>query len=169
MYRSRLEARWAAFFDRLGWAYEYEPFDLGAWSPDFAITDPFKALIEVKPMTEPDHELFERCQGAAEKNGHRGLVLVTRVAPLVLEDAGFIGIGWWAASYQPVAIGWAIDQQQPRMWPDFLTVTSDRENWITSKAQGHVEKQPGPKLRTYPEHTMRLWADATNAVQWEPR
>jgi hypothetical protein len=26
--RSRLEARWAAFFDELGWPWEYEPVDL---------------------------------------------------------------------------------------------------------------------------------------------
>jgi hypothetical protein len=37
LYRSRLECRWAAFFDLLGWKYEYEPMDLNGWSPDFAI------------------------------------------------------------------------------------------------------------------------------------
>ena len=62
MYRSRLEARWAAFFDRLGWQHEYEPFDMGKWSPDFALTDPFDALVEVKPATEPDPDLFDRVQ-----------------------------------------------------------------------------------------------------------
>ena len=28
-FRSRLEAKWAAFFDLLGWEYEYEPSRLG--------------------------------------------------------------------------------------------------------------------------------------------
>jgi len=27
-FRSRTEARWAAFFDELGWPWEYEPHDL---------------------------------------------------------------------------------------------------------------------------------------------
>ncbi len=53
-FRSRLEASWAAMFDesRLNW--EYEPFDLNGWIPDFRIwkkefTD-IRLLIEVKPL-----------------------------------------------------------------------------------------------------------------------
>jgi hypothetical protein len=58
-FRSRLEARWAAFFDLLGWTWEYEPIDLVFWTPDFRLTIPgldFEAmadysdfLVEVKP------------------------------------------------------------------------------------------------------------------------
>ena len=36
-YRSRLEARWAAFFDLCEWDYEYEPVDLDGWFPDFRL------------------------------------------------------------------------------------------------------------------------------------
>jgi hypothetical protein len=36
-YRSRLEARWAAFFNLAGWKHEYEPIDLPGWSPDFRV------------------------------------------------------------------------------------------------------------------------------------
>lgn len=36
-FRSRLEARWAAFFDLIGWQWEYEPIDLVGWSPDFRL------------------------------------------------------------------------------------------------------------------------------------
>jgi hypothetical protein len=35
LFRSRLEAKWASFFDVLGWRWEYEPCDLPGWSPDF--------------------------------------------------------------------------------------------------------------------------------------
>lgn len=43
-FRSRLEARWACFFDALSipWKYEVEGYDLGAagfYLPDFALTD----------------------------------------------------------------------------------------------------------------------------------
>ena len=62
IYRSRLEARWARFFDKLGWKYEYEPFDLGHWSPDFIIypepEDYRYILIEVKPKIMVDKELL---------------------------------------------------------------------------------------------------------------
>jgi hypothetical protein len=37
LFRSRLEAKWASFFDVLGWQWDYEPCDLPRWSPDFFI------------------------------------------------------------------------------------------------------------------------------------
>ncbi len=57
-FRSRLEARYAAFFDIVGWRWEYEPLDLKGWIPDFRLTIPCKhsecygshvLLVEVKP------------------------------------------------------------------------------------------------------------------------
>jgi hypothetical protein len=48
-FRSRLEARWAAFFDLCGWKWEYEPFDLEGWAPDFLLKSPCcDVLAEVK-------------------------------------------------------------------------------------------------------------------------
>jgi hypothetical protein len=52
-FRSRLEATWAAFFDLLAWGWEYEPFNVGRWLPDFSLTAPRApggvVLVEVKP------------------------------------------------------------------------------------------------------------------------
>lgn len=62
-FRSRLEARWAVFFDLAGWKWEYEPLDLKGWSPDFRITIPcthsecngsHTLLVEVKPYFSLD-------------------------------------------------------------------------------------------------------------------
>jgi hypothetical protein len=50
-FRSRLEARWARLFDLLGWEWEYEPFDLLGWIPDFIIKGNPDILVEVKPYT----------------------------------------------------------------------------------------------------------------------
>lgn len=49
-FRSRLEARWAAFFDSCGWEWDYEPFDLEGWAPDFMLKGKTRALVEVKPI-----------------------------------------------------------------------------------------------------------------------
>jgi len=61
--RSRLEARWAAFFDAVGLPWEYEPIMLGDWWPDFRLVVPCPTkscanethtiLVEVKPFVEP--------------------------------------------------------------------------------------------------------------------
>jgi len=64
-FRSRLEARWAVFFDALGLTWEYEPegfeTDAGWYLPDFLITcknitDSPSIWIEVKPQTLNDNE-----------------------------------------------------------------------------------------------------------------
>lgn len=53
-FRSRLEARWAVFFDRVGVKWEYEPqgFDLGPglgpYLPDFWLPE-YRHWVEVKP------------------------------------------------------------------------------------------------------------------------
>ena len=64
VFRSRLEARWAAMFDLMGWRWQYEPVELDGWFPDFFVGyqcwhsgctqqgEPFKMhwfLAEVKP------------------------------------------------------------------------------------------------------------------------
>jgi hypothetical protein len=48
-FRSRLEATWAAFFDRCGWSWDYEPVDLRGWAPDFALWFDAPVYVEVKP------------------------------------------------------------------------------------------------------------------------
>jgi len=53
-FRSRLEARWAAFFDLLEWEWEYEPFDLAGYIPDFVLCFKQPLLVEVKPAIQPD-------------------------------------------------------------------------------------------------------------------
>lgn len=52
VFRSRLEARWAAMFDLLGWKWNYEPFDLSGWIPDFMLNS--LVLVEIKPFTSED-------------------------------------------------------------------------------------------------------------------
>lgn len=59
-FRSRLEARWAVFFDALGvaWEYEKEGFDLGKYGwylPDFWLPA-FDCFVEVKPSTPSKEE-----------------------------------------------------------------------------------------------------------------
>ena len=61
-FRSRLEARWAVFFDslRINYQYELEGFDLGiAWYlPDFYLTD-WDIWIEIKPVL-PHEDVVEK-------------------------------------------------------------------------------------------------------------
>ncbi len=65
-FRSRLEARWAVFFDAMGIKYEYEKegYDLGKagwYLPDFWLPE-MKTFLEIKPTSPElcDHEKLER-------------------------------------------------------------------------------------------------------------
>lgn len=66
-FRSRLEARWAVFFDALGLAWEYEPegfqLEAGWYLPDFRVTYPGRGEAEVH------HQWFE-VKGDLRKVSH---------------------------------------------------------------------------------------------------
>lgn len=68
-FRSRLEARWAIFFDALGLQWEYEPegfeTDVGWYLPDFRVVNDIGQIcwIEVKPLgvkRDPKFEAFSK-------------------------------------------------------------------------------------------------------------
>jgi hypothetical protein len=63
-FRSRLEARWAVFFDVLDIEWEYEPegFDLGNagyYLPDFYLRG-LGTWIEIKPKGDPSGDAYEK-------------------------------------------------------------------------------------------------------------
>lgn len=80
-FRSRLEARWAVFFDslRLRWEYEPEGFDLGKagwYLPDFYLPD-WGIWLEVKPDIPNDIEVdrftaFHMARALDETDGGTG-------------------------------------------------------------------------------------------------
>ena len=52
-FRSLLEARWAYFFDKLGWTWQYEPFEMDGYIPDFLVTyskECSPIVVDVKPF-----------------------------------------------------------------------------------------------------------------------
>ncbi len=78
-FRSRLEARWAVFFDAAGLKWEYEPegfeTSAGKYLPDFRVKTPQGKTIwyEVKPV---DNATDERFFAFAKECGERSAVLV---------------------------------------------------------------------------------------------
>jgi len=52
VFRSRLEAKWAAMFELLGWSWDYEPVDFNGWIPDFVVYGNNPVYVEVKPVIE---------------------------------------------------------------------------------------------------------------------
>ena len=71
-FRSRLEARWAHFFESLGWNWTYEPFDTDFYIPDFMIGGPAPLLVEIKPEALPTVELEAALTKSVEKATEKG-------------------------------------------------------------------------------------------------
>lgn len=81
-FRSRLEARWAVFFDAfpLRWEYEPEGYDLGKagfYLPDFYLPDLEGGMfVEVKPDDESLKDNEEKFLTLTEKTGKKLLLAV---------------------------------------------------------------------------------------------
>lgn len=110
-FRSRLEARWAVFFDSIGIVWEYEPegFKLpsgACYMPDFWLAK-IETWVEIKP-SEPTQAEGDKCHELAEASGHRVICFYGRPGWWLDDNGGggqlFTGAGWgwgWDCDYQP--------------------------------------------------------------------
>lgn len=100
LFRSRLEARWAVFFDalKLHWEYEPEGFELGKgvrYLPDFRITHPCYVpfYVEVKPaklaLTKKESSKLWKFIELIANDEQDGGFLIVRGDPL--EADAFLG------------------------------------------------------------------------------
>lgn len=78
IYRSRTEARWAAFFDTLGINVEYEPegfvLDGTPYLPDFYVRE-WDYFVEIKGA-DPTPEEQEKCRRLATESGKFVIIMV---------------------------------------------------------------------------------------------
>lgn len=166
-FRSRLEARWAAFFDLLGWDYSYELLDLDGWMPDFVLHGAKqRVLVEVKPIFEADPNLFSRLSRSAVRSGKCNDILVLGAEPLWDVRT------WWCSAF-----GWLGEYCGPHDghgWGEaivssdgglgFCHSTLSYRNRIT----GHHDGDSGAGSEEHDEFIAWAWREAGNAVQWQP-
>lgn len=178
-FRSRLEARWAAFFDLVEWRWVYEPFDTDGWIPDFLIVGPFPFLIEVGPCTTADEYIAkaEKARGAYPTTptlrGEPGdgiwidtperWTLIAGVTP-VYQEAGWLAAG---------AGIWAVTGLGERDATPFWYRCTDCGLWaISSPDYGGYMRPCGHSEEIRPadgRSIFDLWAEAGNRVQWRSR
>lgn len=193
LYRSRLEAKWAAFFDLSGWTFEYEPFDLGKWSPDFLISGSDREiLVEVKPVTDIDVPTIYKMHKAASEVGFPGELLLVGSSPFK-GDFEQPYLGWLCSGETPCGVpggrerrGYPLEMQ---MMPWFTRAeaivvegsadlimpfpfdsTRGGAGYCTGLLSGIFVSEDytwcGPR---HPYRGIwRTWAEAANVVQWVP-
>lgn len=164
-YRSRLEARWAAFFDLVGWRYEYEPFDLPGWFPDFALFGAEEILVEVKPysnLDQFDREKIERAMAGTTKHSLEVLLLGESIW---CENRYLPRLGWLRET-ESEWIGWG-DEWAGALFHElgglgFCHEFGSYRNRITGEYDGDHG------MGADSSHIRNLWNKAGNAVQWKP-
>ena len=98
LFRSRLEAKWACFFDLVGWEWEYEPMDLNGWIPDFLINGHTKLLCDVKPTQVFVPAVAQKMENAVKGSGFECELIIIAMAPFKPTEPndclGDWAIGW---------------------------------------------------------------------------
>ena len=154
LFRSRIEARWAAAFDLWGWTWAYEAIDLSGYVPDFILEFDAPILVEVKARPEE----YDAAEGKIELSGWRGEAMI--VSSVI--DGSLVG-RFGATEGAP-------DGTQ-RAWGDaqiFFCINCQRVSILAAHSSWHCrlcgngdgnahvgEHDPGPDL-----------ARAANMVQW---
>lgn len=163
LFRSRLEARWAAFFDLCGWEWSYEPADFNGWFPDFCLFCESEGerdvYVEVKPVSTAPLDVFDKI----DKSGCSAEVLVVGIRnPFTPKYWDACAIGWLRED----GIGWdeAIYRSGYGYGSDgigFCHTTGSFRNRIS----GHYD---GNDFSTIDRATIKgLWSRAGNLVQWK--
>ena len=179
-FRSRLEAKWAAFFDLLGWAWEYEPFDLNGWIPDFVIKGQrHTVLVEVKPIVSWSDPLAGTTLDEAVR-AH----LKTHAAfwPILLVGTGLWGVrrqgGPWSPLHGFCCVGMANVIERP-VSPEQKLVRTLRDCCPLCVSRDGLPDAllplefggiftAAPTRMPHPwEPFQGAWAEASNAVQWK--
>lgn len=137
-FRSRLEARWAAFFDLAKWDWQYEPVDLEGWTPDFRVEFP--------------------C-GHSECSGSH--VLLVEVKPY-FSIAEFSGHPCMDYSY---GRSWG---DNIRLIPADASAAFGNDPSVTEWEMSHGSGGGIESIENWVDDVETLWIQAGNAVQWRP-
>jgi hypothetical protein len=162
-FRSRLEARWAAFFDLLAWEWHYEPFDYSGWIPDFFIGPAQPGfLVECKPSANPTNSNAIRKAQTKAKEVPGRILIVGSIPRLDPETRAFT-VGSYrtetAAAWEPAAI----TTHQPKPPPDrsLLRGPGPAQTW-----HFNLEGAWYPQTEAEAGEVLTRWRQAGNRVQW---
>ncbi len=171
-FRSRLEAKWAAFFDRCNWQWGYEPQDFYGYQPDFALWFRTPILVEVKPVlwdegNARDEAILDAARTKIARSGIKGELLLLGTRAIANGPHSRIGM--------MMDIDPATDEASPWSWAfGFRCEHCNQRSFANEDGAWHCRVKG-----CYDEYNGRLhlgdWdADeefrrASSEVQWRPR
>lgn len=159
LFRSRLEAKWAAMFDLLEWEWEYEPLDLAGYIPDFVLKFYRPILVEVKPWTPGDDA--KPLQSALDAQEWDGEIWIAGA------QLGNFGPDTACGLLRDSEGGWDHAVMSRCVHCSNVTLRTDNLSWrcrVCGKGDGNGSLSPFPVA----EANSR-WRAAHEETQWRPR
>lgn len=183
-FRSRLEARWAAFFDLIGWSWIYEPYDLNGYIPDFLVMGKAPFLVEVKPAAT-----FEELVLVGSDLNRRGVYEELSPDPETGDSGKDLLIVGATPIIEPFSDGWvypvlglsmmsSVRDDQAIWWSTNPFVWMEDGGNFGLRPTGGDRRDVGnfrfisPKGWGYDEDSLLVeshWREAGNQVQWHKR
>jgi hypothetical protein len=168
-FRSRLEAKWAAFFDLVGWSWVYEPIDAPGYIPDFLIQGRHPFFVEVGPCaTLAEYEdKSAKASGLFAELGRDMLIVGTSpIVPFLSPLSLHASAGWFGEhaadgyAWAPAAWGRCYDCNQ-------IGVTHTEMSFNLRSCGHHQSGGWGDPIE--PDWLTALWRRAGNDTQWAAR
>lgn len=148
-FRSRLEARYAAFFDELSWPWKYEPIDLCGYLPDFILGfEQGDVLFEVKGSVEDE----TIAKAKVEASGWNGEAIVASGEVVGPRIGSMLGTSPMGFEWGDADVFYCINCGQP-------SLHSSSGSWhcrLCGESEGHVGHFD----------PQEAWLRAANRVQW---
>lgn len=169
-FRSRLEARWAVFFDAAGIPYEYEPegFELDGikYLPDFYL---------------PDQKTFFECKGRMDEESEKKIAMLAKASHKEI-IIGYSGMTFQAAGWGPKWEEFENDWEKGQLYQDSawlcecrkcgkLFFMSEGGSWAC-RCCGHYDGDAGFDVKCYGddptnEYTAFLPVQAARQARFE--
>lgn len=164
-FRSRGEAKWAAFFDGMRWPWEYEPIDLDGYIPDFLLKFERPLLVEVKA----DLRFAELEQHAPKivESGWDGDFVIVGAAPFHGRETSWSGlsIGYMRQATHGQPDGHAFVARCERCEQSSVFCWSGS---FRCRRCGVHDGDHHLDLMTATPAALVAWKTAANATQWQP-
>lgn len=177
-FRSRLEAKWAVFFDLCGWQWQYEPFDMPGWIPDFILRGHYNVLIEVKPYSGANLNTWRNAIEKAETAWKKCHKEVDADSLLLLGDGPFLNdgngaIGQLSESSVSGYAGPPLSFPEDGLWFEPAITGRCWETGVIDFCHdlgSYRYRMSGHYCGSFPDADPKiitsLWAKASNTVQW---
>lgn len=147
-FRSRLEARWAVFFETMGFIWEYEPegfeIDGEPYLPDFRVWTPQgePAWYEIKPRHIAEAPKFYKFE--AGLNGGQDWETITRCQLLSGDPLTVL-----EASHICPRCGFLLSSEHVDVYGDSASIYCEPCDWQTPGGGGHPLQHDGVLRATY--------------------